>query len=267
MKMSSAKEIGSRIAVERKALGLTQEQLAERIGISRGRLASYEDGRGCLRCGIALDICRNLIISERWLATGEGNKDLYLDIALRFPDSFMSKPFIDLYPNEIDALYRQKEDRAPGRIHFYWGRNDHPETLKLACFKYLSIHSARINDDLSWTTYWEKVARFAQEEAKKLSIPPRERLQGASEGILICKAGETIPFSYERFYDDLTLIGVEWIDIESIANEIFLSFFKTNRGIPVEELKLLVYDLLKHIDVLRDKNYSDLYKKIYLWEK
>lgn len=39
-------------------------------GITREALASYEDGRAPLRTGTALRICRQFIISEKWLALG-----------------------------------------------------------------------------------------------------------------------------------------------------------------------------------------------------
>ncbi|HHF3272563.1 MULTISPECIES: helix-turn-helix transcriptional regulator [Vibrio] len=40
------KELGQRIAQTRKALGLTQTQVAEQLGISQQTLAHYEVGRG-----------------------------------------------------------------------------------------------------------------------------------------------------------------------------------------------------------------------------
>ena len=48
----------------------SQGEAARQVGITRERLASYEDSRVCLKVGIALKICRQLIIGERWLAEG-----------------------------------------------------------------------------------------------------------------------------------------------------------------------------------------------------
>jgi DNA-binding XRE family transcriptional regulator len=64
-------EICERLKRVRVMLGLSQDEAAAQIGISRERLASYEDGRVALRFEIALKFCRQFIISEQWLALGE----------------------------------------------------------------------------------------------------------------------------------------------------------------------------------------------------
>lgn len=50
---------------------VTQEKLAAIVKVPRDRLSSYEKCRTPLRCDLALRICRQLIISEEWLATGQ----------------------------------------------------------------------------------------------------------------------------------------------------------------------------------------------------
>ncbi|MDL5055346.1 helix-turn-helix domain-containing protein [Oscillatoria laete-virens NRMC-F 0139] len=60
-----------RLKVMRDKLGLTQEEVARRVGIERGTLANYEYERTPLRCDVGLKICRQLIVSEEWLATGD----------------------------------------------------------------------------------------------------------------------------------------------------------------------------------------------------
>jgi transcriptional regulator with XRE-family HTH domain len=64
------KQICARLREMRERLGKTQEKLSAEVGITRQRLASYEEGRAPLRCDLALRICRQFIISEEWLATG-----------------------------------------------------------------------------------------------------------------------------------------------------------------------------------------------------
>lgn len=54
-------------------LRLTQTEFAKQVSISREKLASYEDARVPLKVGLALQICRQFIISEEWLATGLGH--------------------------------------------------------------------------------------------------------------------------------------------------------------------------------------------------
>jgi transcriptional regulator with XRE-family HTH domain len=55
-----SKELGARIAQTRKARGLTQVQLAERLGIAQQTLAHYEGGRVRLTIGVLLDLAHEL---------------------------------------------------------------------------------------------------------------------------------------------------------------------------------------------------------------
>ncbi len=59
-----------RLRQARERLGLTQNECARRIGIERTRFVNYEIGRTPLRWDVALRFCRQLIVSEEWLATG-----------------------------------------------------------------------------------------------------------------------------------------------------------------------------------------------------
>ena len=56
----------------RKALDLTQQQFADRIGISRGNIATYETRDGSPGNSVINLICREFNVSEAWLRTGEG---------------------------------------------------------------------------------------------------------------------------------------------------------------------------------------------------
>lgn len=69
-----ANEVGicRRVREARIALGLSQQEFSGQVGISRERLASYEDARVPLKTLLALQVCNQFVISERWLATGAG---------------------------------------------------------------------------------------------------------------------------------------------------------------------------------------------------
>lgn len=54
------KNLGARIALTRKARGLTQVQLAERLGIAQQTLAHYEGGRVRLTIGTLLELAHEL---------------------------------------------------------------------------------------------------------------------------------------------------------------------------------------------------------------
>jgi transcriptional regulator with XRE-family HTH domain len=64
-------EICSRIRAAREIAGVTQDQLANFLGIPRDRLSTYEKHRSPIKFDLGLRICRQLIISEEWLATGK----------------------------------------------------------------------------------------------------------------------------------------------------------------------------------------------------
>ena len=76
-------DICLRIREAREIADVTQEKLAVLVGIPKDRLSSYEKCRAPLKFDLGLRICRQLIISEEWLATGnvksldsEGNPEL-----------------------------------------------------------------------------------------------------------------------------------------------------------------------------------------------
>ncbi len=56
----------------RKALDLTQQEFADRIGISRGNIATYETRDGSPGNSVINLICREFNVNENWLRTGEG---------------------------------------------------------------------------------------------------------------------------------------------------------------------------------------------------
>lgn len=56
----------------RKALGLTQQEFADRIGVHRGNIATYETRDGSPGSSVITLICREFGVREEWLRTGEG---------------------------------------------------------------------------------------------------------------------------------------------------------------------------------------------------
>lgn len=68
----SAENLGvaQRLREARNHLNLSQADVSRQLGISRERLASYEDGRTPLRFELALRFCWQFVFSEEWLALG-----------------------------------------------------------------------------------------------------------------------------------------------------------------------------------------------------
>mgnify|MGYP001096971268 CR=1 FL=1 len=68
-------DVNERIKKLRKALGLTQEKFAERLGIKRNTVATYEIGRNEPIDAVISLICREYGVNEVWLRTGEGGDE------------------------------------------------------------------------------------------------------------------------------------------------------------------------------------------------
>jgi transcriptional regulator with XRE-family HTH domain len=60
-----------RLKEARLRLGLSQESVAQRVGVLASQISNLEKCRAPVRCQFALRFCRELIISEEWLATGK----------------------------------------------------------------------------------------------------------------------------------------------------------------------------------------------------
>jgi transcriptional regulator with XRE-family HTH domain len=124
-------EIGLRLKQIRTHLRLSQDEFAAQIGITRQRLASYEDARTPLRADIGLRLCRQFIISEEWLATGKGLMRQCLDLA--------SEPLS--YRIDADAPYSQVYDEflssRYAALKKEWGENIRIKTEEGGNFEFI----------------------------------------------------------------------------------------------------------------------------------
>lgn len=64
--------MNERLRKLRKALDLTQQEFADRLGISRGNIGSYEVGKSALSDAVISLICREFNVNEDWLRDGTG---------------------------------------------------------------------------------------------------------------------------------------------------------------------------------------------------
>lgn len=71
--------MNERIKELRKALGLTQQEFADKLGVKRGAIANYEIGRNEPIDAVIALICREFNVSEVWLRTGEGEMFIHFD--------------------------------------------------------------------------------------------------------------------------------------------------------------------------------------------
>lgn len=90
-----------RIKELRKALGLTQQEFSDRIGVKRNTIAQYESGRNAPIDAVITLICRTYNVSEDWLRTGEG--EMFVQ---RTRDEELAAFFGDVLSGEPDFWHR-----------------------------------------------------------------------------------------------------------------------------------------------------------------
>lgn len=71
------KEMGSRIHARRKMMGLTQEELADRINVSTQMISNLETGKKAIRPENLIKICNALDASADYLLTGADRTTSY----------------------------------------------------------------------------------------------------------------------------------------------------------------------------------------------
>ena len=87
-------EIGNRIRMYRKESGLTQEQLADKINVTKSRVSNWEQGINRPDADILADICRALNVSPSSL----------LDVHLSADDlSDRERKVIQAYRNKTEV--------------------------------------------------------------------------------------------------------------------------------------------------------------------
>ena len=113
--------MGERLKLIRKALGLTQEQLAQRLGVGKTALSMIETGRSRLSTRNKNILVQELNANPEWLESGKGemfNANPALSSAFRMrSDNSMPLQSIPLYSIEGTAglvpLFEQREEHVP----------------------------------------------------------------------------------------------------------------------------------------------------------
>lgn len=73
-----------RIREVRARAGMTQEKFAEKLGLKRNTIATYEIGKSIPIDTVILSICREFNVREEWLRNGTG----YMSVTLSQDDRF-----------------------------------------------------------------------------------------------------------------------------------------------------------------------------------
>lgn len=98
----------------RKALDLTQQEFADRIGISRGNIATYETRDGNPGNSVINLICREFNVNDEWLRTGKGEMFVQRsrdDELSAFVDELMKEQPQDFRRRLVTALSRLKPEQ------------------------------------------------------------------------------------------------------------------------------------------------------------
>lgn len=75
-----AAEMGKRLCERRKQLGMTQEKVAEGVGIAYQQYNKVEKGKSCLGSDSLKRVSKVLNISADYLLTGESDNTRYQDV-------------------------------------------------------------------------------------------------------------------------------------------------------------------------------------------
>lgn len=99
-------DMGSRIALQRKALRLTQEQLAEKMGVSLQTVSCIELGKKAIRPENLANLCTHLNVSADYILYGKRNEQQMSDIITKL--SSLDKEAYRTIQDLIELLYTRK---------------------------------------------------------------------------------------------------------------------------------------------------------------
>lgn len=103
-----------RIKKIRKEANMTQEKFAEKLGLKRQTIATYETGRSEPMDNIIVSICREFNVDKEWLLTGKGEpyKEIEDETAEVVSDLLEEdNPFYDLILG-IMKTYKKLDDKS-----------------------------------------------------------------------------------------------------------------------------------------------------------
>ena len=100
--------MGERIKELRKALGLTQQEFADRIKVKRNTVATYEMGRSTPSDAAISLICREFNVNENWLRNGNG--EMFSRQSTDLIEQLTQQYSLGLYGQQLLATYLQLSD-------------------------------------------------------------------------------------------------------------------------------------------------------------
>ena len=100
------KEMGQRIMVRRKSLRMTQEELAEKLGVSTQMISNLELGKKAIRPDNLAKVCSVLELSADFILTGANTKTAVDDVAGKLIQ--LTPEELQIVRDMIDYMNRKK---------------------------------------------------------------------------------------------------------------------------------------------------------------
>ena len=141
--------LGERIKKMRKALDLTQQEFADRIGMKRNSIAQVETGRNTSDQTIT-SICREFNVSETWLRTGEG--EMFIQ---QSKDDELEQVLSDIAASDDELIKRI--------IRAYWRLDDKEKSAVKKLIDGFSSESSA-TEQAEWEREADEFAAMAREQ-------------------------------------------------------------------------------------------------------
>ena len=100
------KEMGQRIMIRRKSLRMTQEELAEKLGVSTQMISNLELGKKAIRPENLAKVCSVLELSADFILTGTNTKTAVDAVAEKLIQ--LTAEELQMVNEMIDYMNRQK---------------------------------------------------------------------------------------------------------------------------------------------------------------
>lgn len=100
------KDMGQRIMVRRKSMRMTQEELAEKLGVSTQMISNLELGKKAIRPENLAKVCETLELSADFILTGTSTKTAVDTVAEKLIP--LTKEELQLVSDMIDYMNNKK---------------------------------------------------------------------------------------------------------------------------------------------------------------
>lgn len=108
----------NRIKAVRKELKLTQDEFADRLGLARNSIASYESGRRTPNDAVIKLMCREFNVDYFWLTEGTG--EMFTSIPQTLVDSIADEYHLtDEYKAILGAFLQVPDEDKPAIQNFF----------------------------------------------------------------------------------------------------------------------------------------------------